>query len=936
MEPLTRMASEIISASQSLTAYVAEKLYTHERRGIDLSHVTVVFPGRRPRLYLLRELSRAFGRPFLPPRIFDIDSFMLFLAQQRHGPRQRVEPEELIYLMFKVTSSNEINLSVARRFDQFFFWGGDLVDVFDEFGVHLIRPEDIARAIPFALEEHGLGNQARGIWPHLPQIYKGWIELLEKQKVWSRGEIYRLAAKSVKERFNLQAPVYICGFVAPNKAEETVFSALFDRGLTKIILQYPDLSPEGLIERVRFYKTTDIHSQVKVARKILLDGDEGTKESCPDPRDLAIVLPRPDPLVPVLNWVIEDMDRPFNISMGYPLEMTPGARFIERVLRAQESRQDDRYYLPDYFSVLTHPFLRLKDLLGLVYGLKRHLSKARVSHLSLQELEDVAKGLEGSSEKDLNTLFKIHGLFFRSFEEIKDLSGLSNALLDVFSFLLEHGPISLHPLSGEFVGTLVRLLERVSRSPMSSEPGDLLGLIYMLRHLVRRTRIPFHGSPLEGIQVLGFLETRCLCFRKVVLFDMTEGVFPPESSPDPLVPPALRRVLDLPELSKTAEISKEHLLRLLSGAKEIHILFQEGHGYSKSRFVEELIWQMERHARKRDVANIICYTQHLYPRSHTAEVLGEKDEKLLRFLHSKTYSATSLDTYLMCPFMFFLSYCVGLDEADSIAGKDMDPVWVGDVIHKTLQRLYGPYIGKWLTWDEEQVEHFNRLLSKELTHVLEQKLLPYRQLSGALVLLKEVILLRLGHLFRLEKDLGHRKIIALEQRHLGSIELGHGRYARLQGFIDRIDLDHEANFWIIDYKTGATAKVPQNMKVKGPVQWDRKSIGSMIGSFQLPLYIYLYSQKKGMGKKDMAGLKACLFRLWGLGRTSTANDLVAMLPQKGKELEEAMHLIYLPAIKGVLCEILDPDRPFWPDPLDPRICSTCSYFNNICSGSVTR
>jgi len=50
---------------------------------------------------------------------------------------------------------------------------------------------------------------------------------------------------------------------------------------------------------------------------------------------------------------------------------------------------------------------------------------------------------------------------------------------------------------------------------------------------------------LNGLQILGFLETRNIKFKKVIFLDLNEGVFP-NLSEDYLLPYRIRKILGLP------------------------------------------------------------------------------------------------------------------------------------------------------------------------------------------------------------------------------------------------------------------------------------------------------------------------------------------------------------------------------------------------------
>ncbi|MBA7629973.1 hypothetical protein ES703_37481 [subsurface metagenome] len=728
----------------SLIGWLAEDILARDPEERDLSQIAVVFPGRRPALYLRRELGRLIGGPFHPPRIFDIDSFMAYMAGRSTAGSDRrdagqVELLHLVYTTARGLGADGEYLSLpamTSSFEGFFFWGLKFLDLFDEFGTELVPPARIKQAVPSALADAGITEEARGLWPILPGLYSKWLDALAGNSLWSRGEKYRIAAEHIDGLEWPFSQIYLAGFAALNRAEEKVFSVLTRIGIARVVVQDGpsplliedtrwehlerlrsvchgawDLEITGSLatpeeyathstgqadphrqtqtDRIQNHKKTqflhlhqgfDLHSQIQMAEDVFAREPEDRGGLAPDQE--AIVLPRPEPLIPVLSRLFEDTAVPYNISMGYPLERTALAQLLASIFKAQEGRIDGKYYAPYYLAVLRHPYiksLRLhspstsnhqitkflatdthrqtqtnqspdSSLRSVVHFLESWLVREKRNFVRLEELE---KAIAHPDEKDFPAsqfLSHVHQMCFKAFEGLKKIGELATALKGLLEWTVEYGTATGYPFTGEFMTAMVGLLDELKAGPVSRETASASGLHSLFRHLVRQTRIPFQGIPLEGFQILGFLETRCLKFQRVMIFDVNEGVLPPESRPDPILPPDLRKHLGLPDKKQAVEISRYHFQRLLAGAKEIHLFFSEDKGQVKSRFIEKLIWEAEKHAARRGVIPIHSPVMAPRPRIPSAfpvkkspqiiDLIGYQPEKLIghnafKFIHPK-------------------------------------------------------------------------------------------------------------------------------------------------------------------------------------------------------------------------------------------------------------------------------------------------------------
>ncbi|MCD6199367.1 MAG: PD-(D/E)XK nuclease family protein, partial [Deltaproteobacteria bacterium] len=630
------------------------------------------------------------------------------------------------------------------------------------------------------------------------------------------------------------------------------------------------------------------------------------------------------------------------ISMGYPLERTALAQLLDSIFEAQEGRVDAKYYAPHYLAVLRHPYIKniqlhspltsnhqinqstIPSLRSVVHFLEVWLVREKRSFVRLDELEKAIAHLDEEDFPASHFLSLVHQMCFRAFEGLKKVGELATVLKRLLEWTVEYGTATGYPLTGEFMTAMVGLLEELEAGPVAEETASVPGLHSLFGHLVRQTRIPFQGIPLEGFQILGFLETRCLNFQRVMIFDVNEGVLPPETRPDPILPPDLRRHLGLPDKKQAVEISRYHFQRLLAGAEEVHLFFSEDKGQVKSRFIEELIWEAEKQAGRRGVIPIHSPVMVPRPRIPSAFPV-KKTPQIIDFLSSFTFSATALDTYLSCPFRFYAKYILGLDVPDTIDRDEIDPLLVGNLVHNILREFYLPWLNKVIQFE---ADCDNDLVTKS-DMALEGIFGPRAEWSGGVRLFREVLLYRLKNFLRLEREhaQGHL-LMGLEVPCKMDFNLEEsGRKVRIKGVLDRVEKDKKGLVWVIDYKTGSKIKLPR-ATVTSKIS-DREAIKQEIVSFQLPMYLLLCDQHYGLGS-GWSGMNAALYGLRGLADSSKLNALQTILFKQDDSRDKIVKGIYVQALKAIIDEILDPETPFAHDPSDFGYCRTCPYSRRLC------
>lgn len=612
--------------------------------------------------------------------------------------------------------------------------------------------------------------------------------------------------------------------------------------------------------------------------------------------DTAVILPDSGLLMPVLHH-LPRVD--INVSMGYPLARSPLFRLVDTLARLREKRKDRGYYWRDLIDLFRHPYIKMlrpdpenqdpaddASLRRELHRLEQSLRERGSRYLDPRELlmeEFQFRDQDGlPSGPVLALLDRIFHATLGAFASLRSPADLAGALEGVCALLLEHGgPLwDRFPIDAECLYRLRQsLIPELSRSELSEEhfPGETLFAI--LRALLEAERVPFEAAPLVGLQVLGMLESRLLSFRRVIIVDAVEDRLPGASAGDPLLPEALRPELGLPPLHRREQVAAYHFFRLIAGAGEVVLLWQEGgeapgiqeQKKKKSRFIEELLWSEEQKlgrllgSQGRDgPLTVLPVAIAPLPRTPRGILATPTVRKLLRACAGRAVSASFLDSYLRCPVRFFYERAAGLAPADDVREGD-DPLAVGDLLHKVLHDVYRACLGQPLPGGEMLAELLGGELLAAFTGAPDFTRLGRVLPADSFAMFAAAGKKRLAdYLLRQPPATS----LALEQTLNASFSLP-GLDCALTGKADRIDFRTDLDtpqgpqrgIVIVDYKTGRVPAVDPSLW-RNPALWERMDdwqpppeaspwgqgpdrllaeLAQALESVQLPFYLLLHA-----------------------------------------------------------------------------------------------
>ena len=803
-----------------------------------------VFPNRRSLVFFKKYLGDELrehggGKPLLLPPLYPVNDFFLQLGGG--------QPAERLTLLLELYRCYRTLNPQAEPLDEFVFWGETLLADFDDIDKYLVdargvlcnvtefkgmqdsfdylTPTQQSALERFLAHFRGLQPQPDGedvqsrfvrLWNLLYPLYQSFRESLREKGLQTEGGIYRSLAErlkggaSVKDLLEAAFPdaerfVFV-GLNAFTGAEHLLLSRMRDAGLAEFVWDFesPEIrDPANQSSRFLAQNLKDFPQafpleklagkpqvtvisipssvgQAKLAPRILQEiGSEA------NPVETAFVLPDESLLLPLLHAIPPAYDA-VNVTMGYPM----AGSALYTLLDALGQLQLKLRQRPDGWYAYHRP-VREVFTSGIFKALLSEEEQAVVS-----KVQAAARYYVPLSDLQGGPVLK---LLFRAVVTEPDKASaeqnhameqyLADVAACVGARLAAGGQM---PLELDFARSCHTTLTLLQQKDLELLPATHLNLV---KRLLEGISVPFKGEPLQGLQVMGPLETRALDFRNVVILSANEGMFPRRSLRSSFIPPELRKGFGLPTYEHQDAVWAYYFYRLLQRAERVWLIYDsrtEGlRGGEESRFIKQLGyhfgWPLERRVA---VAAM-----------HPTDAAGSipKTEEDVRKIREGHLSASTLQSYLHCPAQFYYKVVQELESEEDLA-ESLDQGMLGRVFHKVMEELYDlPMV----TPQDLAAFRADKPRLKQLirAEVMEQMHSP--EVSGRNLVLEEVLL---DYVLR---TLEHDARLLGESGSEGFRILGRERFMetrfegfRILGFVDRIDSYKPGEVRIVDYKTG--------------------------------------------------------------------------------------------------------------------------------------
>lgn len=968
------MNAALLPAGTNLIEVAAELL---RPEGKDYSRNWVVFPEKRPGHYLRRALAAREGSGFIPPRVDSIDSFVNKFYTEHLGRRDRdVGVLDAVALLFELHRSAPDRLGREHFLtaDHFFSLGVKLWNDLEELMAADFTPEAL-RSLE-AMTEENVPAETRARLQSLAFFFEKFYAGLRERGASTRSSRFRDAAALIRrEQFPGIDRFVFAGFFSLTKTEVALLKAMLAWDNFTLVLREGkgiDLSLRALgLEpaclrtgsgadsapptppALEFIKAPDTHGEIFALNKAL-------EAELRDPKLLderrVIVLPSAETLFPLYQQTLSGLDeeKDFNISLGYPLARTPVYSFFDNLLELVQSMDEEgRVYVPNYLRFVLHPYTKNLYFPGfdkradltrvLFHAVEEEFARRKTKAFwSLKELEedpgireairDLSRGVEGAPEVAafLEHLAGIHRRCMAPFQVLRNAGDFARKLIAVLDFIYENGTARQHRFFHPYAESFRDQLEGLARSLLRDVAfNDRPSYFHLFRRIMSGGTVPFYGTPLSGLQVLGFWETRGIPFEEVNILDMNETVIPAFSRVESLLPTAARRALGLPTYLDHEWRMEYALDNLIAGARRVRFFFIENADKERSRFLEKLIWEKAKTKPRRenraplslkDVPTV-SYQVSLAPAKSPPLA---KTPDVVEFLRGYPISATALDTYLKCPLQFYFGYVLNLQERQEV-GEDLEKKELGTLVHAILEDYFKPLLGRRLKPADLDPKRLGAVADAFFRRAFgeDPSGTAYLTQVQARRHLMEFIAL---HQAPLVRDLEGRprgvEILSLEKKLDWELKVG-DRTFRLTGKVDRTET-RQGQLYVLDYKSAWNEK-NYGLNFKKFVPEDRASWNQAVRSLQLPFYAMLLSRIHGKPSADIH----CRFVMLGKNRLGPQVEFSPY--DEEDEKERARQIKAMEDLIGrLLLEVTDGRVPFDPDLASEQACGWCAY-TALCS-----
>lgn len=904
-------------------------ILNHAQNSADL---WVVLPNKRAKVFLLEELRNTTNQTLFSPEIISIEDFIQDIAGIRS-----IDAIELLFEFYKIYLEIE-DTEPKDSFEIFANWAKTLLQDFNEIDRYLLDPNKILKYIENIKEvEHwsvsvdkrtDLIDRHLQFWRKLPEYYHSLYQSLLNKRKGYQGLIYREAVDNINHftnQISVKQHIIFAGFNALNLAEEKIIqhllsiekaSVYWDIDSTFLNDSYHDA---GLFQRKiktswPYYKTNPyewIFNQYKKDKNISIISTSKAigqakivgeivntilQEGNSDLQKIAIVLADENLLHPILHSLPTAVDA-INITMGFSSKNNPAQLLISKLFKLHTNalNKDEKnyvFYYKEVLEILNHPFLEpyIKSS-ELVFKINYN----NYTFITLKRLKE----LYGAENEFFDLVFE------RWSNSSQDVLNRLTQLLLLLKSRLENTSED-EKIAKAFVYSIFKILNKLKTYFATIEGTSIdninnLSAIY--KQIIDEAEVSFEGEPLNGLQIMGVLESRVLDFETVIITSVNEGKLPSGKSMNSFLPYDVKLEYGLPTYKEKDAIFTFHFYHLLQRAKNVYLIYNaDNEGYDaaeKSRFITQLeIEKQKNHNYTFDYYNptvpTIAYQPIEVPKTESVMLR-------LREIAEKGFSPSSLTTYIRNPIQFYFQRVLRISEVDEVE-ENIAVNTLGTIIHKTLEELYKPFIGRLLTKND-----ILNTLKKVDQETLTQFKLVYKEgeiKKGRNLLAFEVAKQNVTNFLNQElnslEEGDEIQILALEQNFERPLQHSSLPFPVLiKGNVDRIEL-RNGIIRIIDYKTGKVDK--NNLILK---QWNGLTDDIKNDKIiQVLAYAFMF-EKELKGRKMEAGI---------LSFKNLKSGFLPFTFKEGKEgttiVSEEVMQNYLEQIVGLLAEIMNEEIPF--------------------------
>lgn len=859
-----------------MTSFISDVLNHLQKKGIDLSNLTIILPSKRAGIILRNELSKVISESIFSPHILSTENFVEELSQLK--PLTKTELLFEFYSVYKANTTEED----PEPFDDFLKWAPIILQDFNEIDRYLIEPSYIFNYLSaikdinhwsLSPEQTPMTKAYLLFWKHLQRYYSELRTSLLQKGLGYQGLIYREAVENLENyiQSNQDSKHIFIGFNALNEAESRIIQELLHSDLAEIFwdtdVHFLSNKKHGAgyfirryLKSWKYFKSNPFHwtfnhytskkniqiigtpksvGQAKYIGEILedLNLSDQTMERT------AVVLGDENLLMPVLNSIPKSIDK-INVTMGFPLRAVPLASLFESLFLIHKDGKSTFYY-KDIVDILSHQFI-----------------------MPLFNYKD------GNSAEDIIVDIQANNMIFLTKDQLADISPPNEVLIHLLFNSWGDDP-------KQGLEQCQSLVLRIKEHLDTSKQENLLGLEYLFKfneifnqmvelnttynhidsikvlfglykEILSSESLDFQGEPLEGIQVMGMLESRVLDFDNVIIASANEGILPSGKTQNSFIPFDVKIENKLPTYREKDAVYTYHFYRLMHRAKNIFILYDtETDGLNageKSRFITQL-----------EIEGVHDLNSFIVSPSVPKETLGsrviKKTDSVLKSIEAwskKGISPSALLSYIRNPIDFYSEKILGIEELDDVE-EVIAAHTLGTIIHETLKDLYAPFVNAVLT--SETIESMRPKIDGLARNQFNLQYKKGTLDKGKNLIIFEIAKRYVSNFLDWEEAAIQNgdtvELLAVERKVETVVSIENIPFPiTLKGQIDRIDTCNGV-LRVIDYKSGNVLQNQVEIINWEDLTSDYKKYSK---SFQLLMYVFMLNNEKSFQNPVEAGI----------------------------------------------------------------------------------
>jgi ATP-dependent helicase/DNAse subunit B len=558
------------------------------------------------------------------------------------------------------------------------------------------------------------------------------------------------------------------------------------------------------------------------------------------PDSLLVAFPSLDEYGPLAEEIFRDCGIPYNRALGRQLGASPVATAVISLLRAcQEDFSGPsllRIFGSPFLKFAEHPavapaldrFLRHRRITGgkhkLLSALRYHPPDETRADLISEPLNDLFAALGPFSSRDTAPL----STWLERLEKLIEWSGLGARVS------LIKGPLNVNLQAYKKLSEALASLHAAGKL-FPEYTYTFSEWLFLIKKTFMHARFQVPPEDEGGVQILGMEESIGRAWSEIYVGGLVDGKFPQRMPQNIVLPETALETLGIRTLERARLNAAHHFYRLLLSAEKVTLTWPENAGDKPvvpSPFLEELTplknaGLINRGIEKTSGIQFSLQVEESRSMPELAKALGvagdvkgmedvlSSDGKEISAIRAacefkpvpaasavqvnkREFRVTELDDYINCPYDYYIRHVLHIGPLEEVT-EDISPLARGSKVHAVLRDFYREWQGPVTPANRDKAQ---RLLRGLAERSFEREADTFRNRRE-----KELFLAVMAERFLdAEEEFWKQgmKPAYLEQM-IGrfAVKLSDGTEAMIEGKIDRIDVDENGNFIIVDYKTGS-------------------------------------------------------------------------------------------------------------------------------------